>query len=40
MASNPVFDRIDKESRQGYAGFGRGGARPSRRRQAWQPPTA
>jgi uncharacterized YccA/Bax inhibitor family protein len=24
MASNPVFDRIDKESRQGYAGFGRG----------------
>lgn len=27
MASNPVFDRIDKESRQGYAGFGRGGAR-------------
>ena len=22
MASNPVFDRIDKESRQGYAGFG------------------
>ena len=26
MASNPVFDRIDKESRQGYAGFGRGGA--------------
>lgn len=23
MASNPVFDRIDKESRQGYAGFGR-----------------
>ncbi|NYG07411.1 putative YccA/Bax inhibitor family protein [Phycicoccus badiiscoriae] len=32
MASNPVFDRIDKESRQGYAGFGRGGA------QAPQPP--
>ena len=26
MASNPVFDRIEKESRQGYAGFGRGGA--------------
>ncbi|WP_270886176.1 Bax inhibitor-1/YccA family protein [Pedococcus sp. 5OH_020] len=26
MASNPVFDRIDKESRQGYAGFGRPGA--------------
>jgi uncharacterized YccA/Bax inhibitor family protein len=25
MASNPVFDRIEKESRQGYAGFGRGG---------------
>ena len=23
MASNPVFDRIEKESRQGYAGFGR-----------------
>ena len=23
MASNPVFDRIDKESRKGYAGFGR-----------------
>ena len=26
MASNPVFDRIEKESRQGYAGFGRSGA--------------
>jgi len=26
MASNPVFDRSEKESRQGYAGFGRGGA--------------
>jgi uncharacterized YccA/Bax inhibitor family protein len=26
MASNPVFDRIEKDSRQGYAGFGRGGA--------------
>jgi uncharacterized YccA/Bax inhibitor family protein len=26
MASNPVFDRIEKESRQGYAGFGRGAA--------------
>jgi len=26
MASNPVFDRIEKESRQGYAGFGRTGA--------------
>ena len=25
MASNPVFDRIEKDSRQGYAGFGRGG---------------
>ncbi len=23
MASNPVFDRIDKQSRKGYAGFGR-----------------
>ena len=23
MASNPVFDRIEKESRKGYAGFGR-----------------
>ncbi len=23
MASNPVFDRIDKESQRGYAGFGR-----------------
>jgi uncharacterized YccA/Bax inhibitor family protein len=33
MASNPVFDRIEKDSRQGYAGFGRGGA-PA------QPPTA
>jgi uncharacterized YccA/Bax inhibitor family protein len=26
MASNPVFDRIEKESSQGYAGFGRSGA--------------
>jgi uncharacterized YccA/Bax inhibitor family protein len=26
MASNPVFDRIEKDARQGYAGFGRGGA--------------
>jgi uncharacterized YccA/Bax inhibitor family protein len=26
MASNPVFDRIEKDSRQGYAGFGREGA--------------
>ena len=26
MASNPVFDRIEKESSQGYAGFGRTGA--------------
>lgn len=33
MASNPVFDRIEKDARQGYAGFGRGGA-PA------QPPTA
>lgn len=24
MASNPVFDRIEKESRSGYAGFGNG----------------
>jgi uncharacterized YccA/Bax inhibitor family protein len=29
MASNPVFDRIDKESRQGYAGFGRAPQQPS-----------
>jgi uncharacterized YccA/Bax inhibitor family protein len=29
MASNPVFDRIDKESRQGYAGFGRAPQRPA-----------
>jgi uncharacterized YccA/Bax inhibitor family protein len=35
MASNPVFDRIDKESRQGYAGFG--GA-PQQR--AYPPPAA
>ena len=27
MASNPVFDRIDKQSRAGYAGFGRADAR-------------
>ncbi|QGN59165.1 Bax inhibitor-1/YccA family protein [Nostocoides sp. HKS02] len=29
MASNPVFDRIDKESRQGYAGFGGAPERPA-----------
>ena len=29
MASNPVFDRIDKESRQGYAGFGRAPQQPT-----------
>lgn len=29
MASNPVFDRIDKESRQGYAGFGRAPQQPA-----------
>ena len=29
MASNPVFDRIDKESRQGYAGFGRAPQEPA-----------
>lgn len=29
MASNPVFDRIDKESRRGYAGFGRAPQQPS-----------
>ncbi|KQZ90354.1 hypothetical protein ASD62_14725 [Phycicoccus sp. Root563] len=29
MASNPVFDRIEKESRQGYAGFGRAPQQPS-----------
>ena len=29
MASNPVFDRIDKESRKGYAGFGRGPQQPT-----------
>ena len=29
MASNPVFDRIDKESRQGYAGFGGAPQRPA-----------
>ena len=34
MASNPVFDRIDKESRQGYAGFGRA---PQQAPQAPQP---
>jgi uncharacterized YccA/Bax inhibitor family protein len=29
MASNPVFDRIDKESRRGYAGFGRAPQQPT-----------
>ncbi|KRE56888.1 Bax inhibitor-1/YccA family protein [Phycicoccus sp. Soil748] len=29
MASNPVFDRIDKESRKGYAGFGRAPQQPT-----------
>jgi uncharacterized YccA/Bax inhibitor family protein len=29
MASNPVFDRIDKESQRGYAGFGRAPQAPS-----------
>ncbi|WP_406832139.1 Bax inhibitor-1/YccA family protein [Pedococcus sp. KACC 23699] len=29
MASNPVFDRIDKQSRQGYAGFGRAPQQPT-----------
>jgi len=29
MASNPVFDRIDKESQKGYAGFGRGPQQPT-----------
>ena len=29
MASNPVFDRIEKDSRQGYAGFGRGPQQPT-----------
>ena len=33
MASNPVFDRIEKESRQGYAGFGRCGPQPSSHRR-------
>jgi uncharacterized YccA/Bax inhibitor family protein len=29
MASNPVFQRIEKESRQGYAGFGRAPQQPT-----------
>ena len=29
MASNPVFDRIDKESQKGYAGFGRAPQQPT-----------
>jgi uncharacterized YccA/Bax inhibitor family protein len=29
MASNPVFDRIDRESRKGYAGFGRAPQQPT-----------
>lgn len=27
--SNPIFDRVDRESRGGYAGFGRGPAQPA-----------
>ena len=37
MASNPAFNRIEKDAKSGYAGFG-GQPGPARPRQGRRPP--